>query len=237
MAAMAAAAINTRLGKAGSARASANGRIEVDIFGKVDERELQQIKRRITTKGTLVFRIVANPKDHAEEIALAKASAATSLEKDGRTAAQWVTLAPENFSEQAAPDHWVTRSDGDGQTEVLVMVDSNDVTGEYLASAKSAVDPEGEPAMTLTFNTTGARRFGRLIAENQPDDEKSVPRHLGVLLDDTLFAALPIHDATTENVQVTGNFTARDVETMVAILRAGSLPCKIRQVSEQPVGK
>lgn len=78
------APINARLGKAGQARASDKGHIEVDIFGKVDERELKLIERRIESLGILELRIIVNIKDHAEEIATANENAAKNVVRDGR---------------------------------------------------------------------------------------------------------------------------------------------------------
>lgn len=229
------AAMNGRLGKAGRARASGNGHVEVDVVGDVGAQELDAIKRRIASLGVLEFRILANRNDHEQEIKLAELSEADKVKIAGAPVARWMGLDPKRFLEESEREHWITRSAAGDGTEVLVMLDPYDVTGEHLAGLSLGSDSAGSPALDFTLNSQGTMRFNKLVA--QPDHETGTPSQLGILLDGELLAASDLPGPITKEKKITGNFTKQEAETTVAILAASRLPYPIRLVSERQVAE
>src|SRR5204863_5686743 len=63
-------------------------------------------------------------------------------------------------------------------------------------------------------------------------------RHLAITLDGQIRSAPTLRSAIRSNGQITGDFTKKEVETLVTILRAGALPATLRPqpVSENTMG-
>src|SRR6478672_4555259 len=56
------------------------------------------------------------------------------------------------------------------------------VSGDQLTDARQGFDQDNRPVVELTFNTTGARRFGRVTQEN-------VNKPFAIILDDRILSA------------------------------------------------
>src|SRR5206468_9606662 len=56
------------------------------------------------------------------------------------------------------------------------------VSGDQLTDARQGFDPDGRPDIDITFNTAGARRFGRVTQEN-------VNKPFAIILDDKILSA------------------------------------------------
>ncbi len=100
-----ASALNDRINPSGTKeitiRPRGESQIEITV-PNVDEYELKQIKERLANAGQLEFRIVANTRDHADIIALAKQQAAGNavakpevLNADGETVGLWYSVGRE----------------------------------------------------------------------------------------------------------------------------------------------
>src|SRR5262249_51359060 len=68
--------------------------------------------------------------------------------------------------------------------------------------------------------------------------ESQIRRHLAIILDDQVMSAPTINSIITNSGQITGNFTRKEVDGLVNILRAGQLPATLKQqpVSETTMG-
>ncbi len=208
--------------------------IEV-IIPQVDNDEVDLIKRKISTAGLLEFRVTANETDHQAIIDQAlkqpNLQALPNPSDESRTLARWVKLAPEMRSSEGL----VTRESG-GETQVLVVTGKIDVNGGYLRRASPGIDEMGRTSVNFSLNSEGGRLFGILTRQNLPDQATGFQRRIGIVLDDVLLSAPFIQSAITDNGQIT-NVAPEDVEFLVGILNAGSLPAALEPepISEQKI--
>ena len=153
--------------------------------------------------------------------------------RDGEVVARWVRLNGKEF-DPARDTHLVTREDDRGRWEVLIVTDPWDVTGDYLVSATPGVDDRGRPAVNFTFDSRGATLFGRMTSANQPIAATNFYRHLGIVLDDELRTAPRLNDVITQHGQISGDFGQEEVDFIISILNAGSLPAAL---NKQPISE
>jgi SecD/SecF fusion protein len=115
------------------------------------------------------------------------------------------------------------------------------IDGRYLSRAYSQLS-EGRPGVSFTFNAEGGKLFGNLTRKNVPsgsgDEGSQVKRHLSIILDGLVVSAPTINSEITYNGQITGSFTAREVDNLVKILQSGALPATLKKqpVSESTMG-
>ena len=176
-----------------------NDRILVQQPGVETEKELELIRNTLRQAAKMTFHLV-NPTMSAEE---AKAT---------RVPAGY-TLVP---SAESAGDELI-------QTRAVL-------SGEQLKSAIPARDSrDNQPVIAFTFNTSGARTFGKFSSEN-------VNHRFAVVLDGKVITAprivTPILDGSG---QITG-FTAEETQRISTLLRSGALPAKLKIEEERVVG-
>jgi SecD/SecF fusion protein len=208
------------------------------IVPEVDQAEVALIKRIVSSAGVLEFRILANPEDprHRKGIELAGLTAGTQVSQDGTPIARWIELDTDKMS-PAENRGLVTRTMPDGRVEVLVMLDRFDVTGGDLGRVSPSFDQNLAPCVNFTFNSRGAARFGLLTGQNVPDPANQLESRLGILLDDVLQSAPTIRSRIESSGQITGNFKQSDIDFLVEVLNAGSLPAALESepISEQKI--
>lgn len=113
---------------------------------------------------------------------------------------------------------------GEG-VDVLVLIDSQNVEGKYLKLARAAIGQDMKNSVDFEFNSEGARLFGDLTGSNQP--KGSLTRKLGIILDDQLLSAPNLQSRISDRGQISGTFTKAEVDWLVGVLDAGSLPAKL----------
>ncbi|MFM8736049.1 MAG: protein translocase subunit SecD [Pirellulales bacterium] len=211
--------------------------IEV-IIPEVEQSEVELIKRIVSSAGVLEFRILANRDDarHQAAIGLAEKTAGQTVRQGEETLARWVQADPRKMN-PAEDRQLVTRQTPDGLAEVLVMVDPFNVTGGDLGRVSPNLDENLSPCVNFTFNASGAARFGLLTGRNLPDPANGLQSRLGILLDDVVQSAPSIRSTITSSGQITGNFKQPEVDFLVEVLNAGSLPAALRSepISEQRI--
>lgn len=204
------------------------------ILPEVDQAEVDQVKRIISSAGVLEFRILANPSDprHRDAITQARQSRGVTVRRDGEVSARWVRLLPT----MGIDERMVTR-DASGNLEVLVMVDRFNVAGNDLSRVSPGLDETLSPCVEFMLNSAGAGKFGVLTKQNVPDPANGLESRLGIVLDDVLQSAATIQSQITTNGQITGRFSQQDVDFLVEILNAGSLPAALesKPISEQQI--
>ncbi|MFM9011723.1 MAG: protein translocase subunit SecD [Planctomycetota bacterium] len=207
--------------------------IEV-IVPEVDQAEVDLIKRIVSSAGVLEFRITANPDDprHGRIIELSRTPGTTVLEGTNQLG-RWIRL----DTAQLEPQGLVTRPGTDGTTEVLVILDRFNVNGGYLVRAMSSLDQSLQPCVNFAFNPAGSTLFGALTGNNLPDPANRLESRLGIVLDDVLLSAPRIREAISGNGQITGDFKKADLDFLVGVLNAGSLPAALvsEPISEQKI--
>lgn len=217
-----------------SVRPFGERQIEI-IIPEADQAEVDRIERQISRAGTLEFRILANRRDsrHDRMIEQAEKTVGNTVRTEDRVIGRWVPVDAEEERGIEANTDFVTRRDRNGRLQVLVNVErTTPVTGAYLSSARPDVDEYGQPSVSFGFNATGARLFGRLTSDNLPEADGRLERSLGIILDGHLFSAPSIKSTISDSGRITGRFTQQEVDDLVGVLRAGSLPATL---SEQPI--
>ena len=63
-------------------------------------------------------------------------------------------------------------------------------------------------------------------------DDSANKRHLAIILDGLVMSAPTINSKITHSGQITGDFTRKEVDSLVNILRSGALPATLKP---QPV--
>ncbi|MDA0254177.1 MAG: protein translocase subunit SecD [Planctomycetota bacterium] len=214
--------------------------IEV-ILPEVEQGEVEQLKRIISSAGLLEFRILANRADgrpqHRDAIRLGEGSRARTVQKEGREIGRWVRLA----DEKVQPEPGMVTRPGPGEgTEVLVLVEEEKrtVTGGDLSRVSPDLDDASlQPCVSFMLTSDGSRKFGLLTKRNLPDPANGVTSRLGIVLDDVLQSAPVIRSQITSMGQITGRFEQDDVDFLVEVLNAGSLPAALESepISEQQI--
>lgn len=233
-------AIKKRVNPSGTIDMTVRGvgtdRIEVIVPG-VDRDLVEQMKAKITRLGSLEFGILANRVDHPDLV-----KAAEALPKDQRElfVKERVVAAWRDASEGKEKDtggnvgsRVVTLPNAEGKdVEVLQFLIKQElpeqtVTGYHLTQARAQLDNNGRPAVGFHFNGRGAFLFGNLTQANLPDSEngptQGFRRRLAILLDGKVCSAPTIQSRITSAGEITGSFTMKEVEELVAVLNAGAL--------------
>src|SRR5690242_10441775 len=103
------------------------------------------------------------------------------------------------------------------------------VSGDQLVDAKQGYDQDGRPAIDITFNTAGARRFARTTQEN-------VNKPFAIILDDKVLSAPNINEPILGGqAQISGSFTVESAGQLAVALASGKLPVKLNVVEERTV--
>ena len=215
--------------------------IEV-IIPEADEAETKRIKEMISKIGTLEFRILATTirETYRSYIDRAKKLPDNQFElkdAEGAVLAKWVPVAKGSEHEFLSPrgdiaKRTVKRRNQDA-VDVLVIQDPYNITGGYLKSARAG-ESMGQPCVLFGFNNEGAGYFGRLTGSHLPDTVQNQEYRLGIILDGYLQSAPGIKSTITDSGQITGIPSQKEVETVVNVLNAGSLPTAL---STEPISE
>ncbi len=103
------------------------------------------------------------------------------------------------------------------------------VTGNDLRTARATVDGFNQPAVSFTLNSQAAGRFGDITGSN-------IGRQLAIILDNRVESAPVIEGRISNEGQITGTFTQREVTDLSMVLRSGALPASLTPQYEQSVG-
>jgi SecD/SecF fusion protein len=209
------------------------------IIPEKDEAEVQRIEKVISATGNLEFRILAN--DHSDKELIERAQADPSkiqiLDSQGKWLAKWVPV--KDGEEKAFPYPEIatrTRTVGTRKImEILVVNDACNVTGQYLTRAEVGTDRQGKACVNFTFNEYGGQLFGELTGNHLPEKGTGFNYKLGILLDGQLYSAPKINSTITTRGEITmGNAPKQEVQDLVNVLNAGSLPAAL---TKEPVSK
>jgi preprotein translocase subunit SecD len=103
------------------------------------------------------------------------------------------------------------------------------VSGDQLTDAKQSFDQDGRPDINITFNTSGARRFGRVTQEN-------VGKPFAIILDDKILSAPNINEPILGGrAQIAGSFTVQSAHDLAVSLASGKLPVKLNVMEERTI--
>jgi preprotein translocase subunit SecD len=104
-----------------------------------------------------------------------------------------------------------------------------ELTGDLLSEARVNLD-EGKPAVGLTFNTAGAKRFEEVTGAN-------INKQLAIILDNTLYSAPVIQDRISGgSARISGSFSLEEAKDLSIVLKAGALPAPLKILQNITVG-
>jgi len=140
-----------------------------------------------------------------------------------------LTADPQQVLEGRAPagSQVLPLADGTGAMAVRRRVM---VSGDQLVDARQDFDQDGQPVVSIKFNTSGARRFGRVTQEN-------VNKPFAIILDEKILSAPNINEPILGGqAQISGNFTVETANQLAISLASGKLPVKLNVIEERTVG-
>src|SRR4051794_11281112 len=130
-----------------------------------------------------------------------------------------------------------------GRTELFILcnLDRQEVTGKYLSRTYQTADERLQPAVGFQFNRQGARRFGQLTREHLPEEGDAFKYQLAILLDNLVMSAPSINSEIRDSGIIEGGgqgFKPKEVQHLINILQAGSLPASLdpTPAQEEKVG-
>ena len=103
------------------------------------------------------------------------------------------------------------------------------VSGEHLIDAQATFQ-DGQPVVSFRFDTSGAKRFGKVTTDN-------VNRPFAIVLDNEVISAPVIREPILGGTGIiSGNFTVASANDLALLLRAGALPAPLTVLEERSVG-
>ena len=118
-----------------------------------------------------------------------------------------------------------------GQQEPTLIKRRAALGGEKLKDARASVDQRsGEMAVSFTFDTDGARKFGDIT-------RRYLGKRFAIVLDGKIISAPVIRSPIlTGDGQITGSFTAEEANKLAVLLKAGALPLSFTIADQRTVG-
>jgi protein-export membrane protein SecD/preprotein translocase SecF subunit len=219
---------------------------------RVDEKEdrpgitkeiIEVLKKRIDPQGVIEYRI----QEQGSHRILIQVPGATKSETEGLKT-RITRLGKLEFRLAASGDspeykealegkqvpgyykHWIRKKKGEeGEANKWFLVRNKvEVSGEHLS--RIYADTKGiEPVVGFEFDAIGKSKFGQLT-------ERNIGKPLAIILDGTLYSAPVIRDRIPGQGIIEGNFKQDEVNELIAIMRAGSLPADLELEMETMVG-
>ena len=126
--------------------------------------------------------------------------------------------------------------DKKGQTFELYAIKSTErngkapLEGDVVTDAKDEFDQYSKPAVSMTMNSDGARRWAQLTKQN-------IGRSIAIVLDNYVYSAPNVNsEITGGRSQITGHFTPEQAKDLANVLKSGKMPAPAHIVQEDIVG-
>ncbi len=123
--------------------------------------------------------------------------------------------------------------DTSGEKRVVnayLVKNTADLTGDYLTDARSRLDNRYGWVVDFSFDSEGARRFGKLSGDN-------IGRQLAILKDNEVYSAPTLQSRIGGGRGfIHGRFRPESASTLAIQMRAGSLPIPVQIEEERTVG-
>ncbi len=112
---------------------------------------------------------------------------------------------------------------------IAIRVTSRDglspLDGSVIVSAKKEDGNNGNPIISMSMNSEGARIWSRITRDN-------VGKQIAIVLDNYVYSFPLVNDEIKSgNSSITGDFSNEEAEDMVCILNAGSCPVKLKVIA------
>ena len=213
---------------AAAAPVSASDSLAAAIRGEASTANVEQLKREhpllsilqvFNGQGSIVA--YANARDTAEvNRYLAMPEVQAELPKDLRL--KWGVAPTDMDPKQQTYELYAIKStqrNGKAPLEGDVVVDASDKFDQY-----------GKPAVNMSMNSDGSRRWAQLTKQN-------IGRSIAIVLDDYVYSAPRVNsEITGGNSEITGNFTPEQSKDLANVLKSGKMPAPAHIVQEDIVG-
>ncbi len=235
-------------------------RIVVQLPG-VDDKKREEAETAIKSAAYLEFRLVHQDNDKLVEDMMSRQQVPehftiVNLEQKGRKRAFFKRdkSAAEAFKTQEARDklakfHAPTGYElmmerehvGEQVVYTPCFVDRRkQMGGDTLVNASVDYRALGQAVVKIEFDPLGARRFATITSDYAPGGARNPNpnrlRALAILLDDTLYSAPVIKEAIHGGrAEISGSFSASEATFLANILKAGSLPAKVKIIEKRSV--
>lgn len=119
---------------------------------------------------------------------------------------------------------------GKGEDGAAYLLGKLYVSGKDLSKADTTFDQFGKAAVSLKFNTDGAKLFDEATAAN-------VGKQIAIALDGIIISAPVVQQRISGGeAQITGKFSTSDANKLAIMLRAGALPVSVEILENRSVG-
>ncbi|MDR3159754.1 MAG: protein translocase subunit SecD [Zoogloeaceae bacterium] len=131
-------------------------------------------------------------------------------------------------------DELLTEHERDGRKRPILLKKQVVLTGESLTNAQPGVDENGQPAVHLDFNASGARVIRVITGEN-------VGKRMAILLiekgrAEVVTAPVIRSEIGGGRMMISGNMRMSEASDIALLLRAGSLAAPMEIIEERTVG-
>lgn len=104
------------------------------------------------------------------------------------------------------------------------------LTGKVLKDARQQPDQLGRPAVSIEFNSEGAKLFEQATSE-------TVGKQLAIVLDGKVISAPRVNERIAGGkAEISGRFTGAEARSLAIMLRAGALPVGVEILENRSVG-
>lgn len=126
--------------------------------------------------------------------------------------------------------------DRSGETTSLAKLDPTKyeafMTGEVITSAQVTTDEFGNPAVSITMDTSGEKVWAEVTTRLAPTQGQ-----IAIILDGIAKSAPSVQNAIlTGDTQISGSFTVDEAKRLAAVLQSGAMPVEIQVDESRIVG-
>ena len=131
--------------------------------------------------------------------------------------------------------------EGQGVKDIDILMETNDgydVTGAHLGMCSRGFDEVMQPSVNFAMKGEGIGKMGGLTGSVIPRGQPPFYQLLGIMLDGELLSAPRVMSTISDRGRITGRFTQPEVDFLVGILQAGSLPAAMKKspISANQIG-
>ncbi|MDC1141640.1 protein translocase subunit SecD [Planctomycetota bacterium] len=222
------ATLNSRLNSSGitelNIAALGENQLEIKLPKFSTTAETQRFKELLETTGKLEFRVLASVDGEYPNLEFGQEA------RDEGYKYKWMPLAKDDSVSQSS-----LVKEHEGQKYVPVqIIDDYGVTGKSLSEISAGTTQEGGMAVNFKFKGLAVAAFERLSDLHREDGDD--PRLLAVVIDNKVYSAYNVKSKISGSVQLSGNFTTKERDDIINVLKSGSLNVALVLEGEESVG-
>ncbi|MFH1386468.1 MAG: protein translocase subunit SecD [bacterium] len=140
------------------------------------------------------------------------------------------TVSETKLKEFYGPEAKIAIFKGERDSERPIILKKSVITGADLKGAWPGLDQYGNPVIDIEFNSKGAEIFAQVTA-------RSVGKPIAIILDNKIISAPNVREPIPSGrAQISGSFSAEEVQDLIIKLKAGALPLPVKLVETRIVG-